>query len=177
MYTVDQKARQTENESGSERDSEPERNPNERKKQNELDEEDHQDVEHDEGNEIEADDGDSQAGSDVSDAFSIHQFSINFSKIPQGQNNVLFLGNGGQSMVGTADQLSKAPDGSLVVNSKGHRGASRVALQAMKTLPVAHPIVDSNEFPEPECACGLSRYGVSLRPISTLITKGTKTQH
>ena len=125
------------------------------------------------------DDGEegSVVGSDISDAFSMHEITLDLTKIPQGQNNVIFVGNGGYSMIGTRDQLSQAPDGSLVVNAKGYRGTSRVALQESRKYPTAHPIAAGSESLEPDCACGLSRYGVSLRPISVMTTKGSKTKH
>jgi hypothetical protein len=99
--------------------------------------------------------------------------------------------NGQSPVVTTRDQVSFAPNGSIVIGQPTHSGASRVALndpgrkskssrskfKAPKFVPGAHAIAANSSFLQSDCACGLSRYGVILRPISTTTTKVAKGEH
>jgi hypothetical protein len=57
------------------------------------------------------------------------------------------------------------------------RGASRVKMLPPRARKGAHAIVTTDDVSEPNCACGLSRYGVSARPILTMTTKITGAEH
>jgi hypothetical protein len=61
--------------------------------------------------------------------------------------------------------------------SRAPRGTSRVKMLPSQARKGARAIVTTNDVSEPNCSCGLSRYGVSARPILTMAIKTTGTEH
>jgi hypothetical protein len=76
-----------------------------------------------------------------------------------------------------ASQLRNAPDGDWVVPGRAPRGASRVKMLPPRARKGVHTIVTTDEVPEPDCACGLHRYGVRVRPVLTMTTKTAEVEH
>ncbi|KAH6866328.1 hypothetical protein BKA58DRAFT_319902 [Alternaria rosae] len=126
----------------------------------------------------EIDEAASDAGSDIS----VQEFSFNLNALAENgsNNNIIFMGNGMSQPVSINHaqmfQLRAAPNGGFVLGGRAPSQASRIEMLPPRQSEHARAIASAEDAPE-LCACGLSRYGVSIRPIPKMNTKAAKLEH
>ena len=138
---------------------------------------------HSSGEEEGKDNEDDDADSDDDDAFTAQEYSIDLNALARGggKHNIIFMGNQMQQPISLSreqiSQLRTAPNGDFMMPGRAPRGASRVKMLPPRAKKGVRAIVTTDDVPEPNCACGLSRYGVSARPILTMTTKTAEVEH
>ncbi|KAI4941428.1 hypothetical protein J4E86_010461 [Alternaria arbusti] len=128
-----------------------------------------------------------EAASDAGSGISIQEFSLDLnalaSQYKNGGNNIIFMGNKIKAPVAISraqmGQLRTAPNGDFVLPGGPTSRSSRVQMlppRQSKRVRGVGAIATTEDAPD-LCACGLSRYGVSARPIPTMNTKAAKVEH
>jgi hypothetical protein len=137
---------------------------------------------HDSGEDEGEDEGEDGEDED-DDAFTAQEFSIDLNAFSRGagKNNIIFTGNQMQQPISLSreqvSQLRTAPSGDFVLPGRAPRGATRVKMLPPRARKGARALITADDVPEPNCACGLSRYGVSARPTLTMTTKTAEVEH
>ncbi|KAI4640812.1 hypothetical protein J4E93_008405 [Alternaria ventricosa] len=121
-----------------------------------------------------------EAASDAGSDFSVHEFTFDLNALAKNGSNHIIMGNNMKAPVVInsmqMSQLRAGPDGGLVVGGRAPSQASRIEMLPPRQSEHARAIASAEDVPE-LCACGLSRYGVSVRPILKMDTKAGKLQH
>jgi len=128
-----------------------------------------------------------EAASDAGSGISIQEFSLDLnalaSQYKNGGNDIIFMGNKMKAPIAISraqmGQLRTAPNGHFVSPGGPPSRSSRVQMlppRQSKRVRGVRAIATTEDAPG-LCACGLSRYGVSVRPIPTMNTKAAKVEH